>query len=25
VSDDMKIIDSGWIWRSVLQQKLYRL
>jgi len=23
--DDMNIIDVGWSWRSVLQQKVYRL
>jgi len=25
LSDDIKIIDLEWLWRSVLQQQLYRL
>jgi len=25
LSDEIKIIDLGWPWESVLQQKLYRL
>jgi len=25
VSHEMKVIDLGWPWRSLLQQELYRL